>query len=512
MQTQSNQAAATHRIELGGEVAFANPDTFQQVCDALVEKHGGQPKVTRLSSTDGQLFGGDCRHVATIAAPVLSKFDEPLAVLPGEIDATGRDRSNAARFEMRANGFAPKPPVYAVGSRVNEWGVRNAETSRREYDALPLVKQSCDQLIQVVAGEKRQDVPCDRLNEVRMRDDGRLVRAPGADGVTLTEQAFGGFLSRTGIGGHSYLTKCPAELRATNVNHWMGELKFNERNREIEALARKEAFEPKDAKFRTRLNRGEREIFAVVSGSYGAFDADKIATALGMAAPPDARGSIVYDGTRMKAETLFHTNVAPEQFVAGEFFKAGVLVRSDDTGGGSIRVSAVVWQNLCLNLIILDECVQPIAAIRHVGSVQALARKFRDAFKQALGSIEGFLAKWNYAVQEDVRVDGDFALSQLPVSVALRGLFNGIIERELVPVRGQRKDVVQGLMRMYEKDDSSARIVATVSRAAVVNAFTRYAHEVNVDPFQQDEIERAAGGLLNLTRANKVLPYEPIDF
>jgi len=410
----------------------------------------------------------------------------------------------------------PKPPVYAVGSRVNETGVKNAESSRQAYDALPLVTQSCAYLVQSVIAEERKDLKVDRLSEVRMRPNGQIHRTPDAGGLPVSEQAFGGFLTRTGIGGQSYLAKCPPELRATNVNHWMEELKLQERAAELEARARNEKWEPRDAQFRTRLNRGEREIFAVVSGGYGAFDVDKIATALKLAAPPQARGSILYDGTRAKFECLFHSNIAPAEYVAGEFFKAGVLIRTDDTGGGAIRISAVVWQNLCLNLIILDECVQPIAAIRHVGKVEDLARRFKAGFEQALGTIEGFLAKWNYALNDEVVApifDLDRSLAGMKISDVLPGLFNGIIERELVPVRGARKEVVPALVRMFDKDTSAARVGKNgVTRAAVVNAFTRYAHEVNVDPFQQDEIERAAGRLLNVQRENRVLPFEKIDF
>lgn len=503
---------ATHRLELGGEVVLVNAENFRQEGDRLFEKYNAQPKVTAIQPREPVALPRTPIATATHQIPAA-----PVLRGEGHIDAEGAKRSNDTRFEMKMNGFAPKMPIYEVGSRVIELGVQNARASRSEYDALPSVPQVCGTVMQQVAREERKDIEVDRLTNVRMRETGFIGRE-NTGGLPMNEQAFGGLLTRTGIGGHAYLTKCPIDLRAKNVNYWLEELKFSERSAEIAALASKEKWEPKDAKFRTRLNRGEREIFAVVSGGYGAFDADKIAQALSIASPDGARGSAYYDGTRLKAEVLFHTNIAPEQFVAGEFFKAGIVVRSDDTGSGAIRISAVVWQNLCLNLIILDECVQEIKAIRHVGSVDALAKKFQDGFEQALGTIDGFLMKWNYAVHDDVVDEHDVPGNNedwlnKPVSEILPGLFNGIIERELVPVRGQRKDIVQGLMRMHELDKSAAVVGRDyISRAAVVNAFTRYAHEVNTDPFEADAIERSAGGLLNVTRANKILPYEPIDF
>lgn len=508
MRTSVIAAGKTHTVELGGELRFVGPDDFQRVCDELVSKHGGQPKVTKLGGAAIQPMALPPSMLAALplAAPVLTST--------ASFSHEGKARSDAARLEMKMNGFAPQLPVYAAGTRVNEIGVRNAESSRKEYDALPTVQNACASLVHTIGREERRDLVLERLANVRMTAAGNLKMNTEA-GMRISEQAFSGFLSRTGIEGHSYLAKCPSALRAVNVNHWMEEMNRSERAREIDATASREKFKPTDVKFRTRLNGDERHIFATVSGSYGSFDADKIAAAISLAAPTDARGSIVYDGTRTKFENLFHSNIVPAEYVAGEFFKAGVLVRTDDTGGGSCRVSAVVWQNLCLNLIILDECEQKIASIRHIGSVEAMADKFRAAFAEALKSIEGFRTKWGYALDEDVQVEHDHAgsdVADLSISKVLPGLFNGIIERELVPVRGQRKQVVGDLVRMFEKDNSAARAGKDyVSRAAVVNAFTRYAHEVNADPFAQDEIERGAGGLLNITRSNRVLPYEPIE-
>ncbi len=480
-----NQSNATHRVELGGEVEFVNAENFTAVIDQLVAKYPGQKPV-----------------VTPVRPNVAERSD---------FSEEGKARSDRDRLEAKLNGFSPKPPVYAAGSRVNEIGVRNAESSRKEYDALPTVKNACASLVHVVGQEQRRDVVVERVSNIRMTGEGRIVNQ-STTGIALDERAFGGFLSRTGIGGRDYLTRCPTHLRAVNVNHWLEELKLTERAQEAEAFRKKQSFEPLGAKFRTRLNRAEREIFAVVSPSYGSYDCDMIASALGQAAPADARGSVVYDGTRTKFEVLFHSNILPSEYVAGEFFKAGVLISTDDTGGGSIRVSAVVWQNLCLNLIILDECVRPIAALRHIGSVTKLAERFRWAFGEAMKSIEGFQAKWGYALNDDVG-EGQDMIPDLSIEAIIPGLFNGIIERELVPVRGARKEVVPQLVKMLEKDQSAATAGKDyVSRAAIVNAFTRYAHEVNTDPYAQDEIERAAGGLLNITRHNKVLPFEPIDF
>ena len=64
-------------------------------------------------------------------------------------------------------------------------------------------------------------------------------------------------------------------------------------------------------------------------------------------------------------------------------------------------------------------------------------------------------------------------------------------------------------MKMWELDDSSATREknTVITRAAVVNAVTRYAHEVNADPFAESAIEAAGGALLYSKGA---LPFVPL--
>ena len=283
-----------------------------------------------------------------------------------------------------------------------------------------------------------------------------------------------------------------------------------------EALA---AWQPQRLTLRTRASvlpkyakphdaRAPREVFAVVSPSYTAFDVDKIARAIALAMPAEAKAEITYDGQRASFDIRFHSKVKPEHYVAGEFFRGGIRVRTDDTGGGAVQVSSTVWQNLCLNLIVIDEQTQGLARIRHVGSVAELARRLGEALKKAKSTLAHFLKAWDYAIEDKLTpatLDHDDDV-EVPVRIedALPGIFNGLAERELVPLK-HRAAAIPQLMRMYEKDTSAA---AGPTRAAIVNAITRYAHEVNDDPWHEDELERAAGQLLY--RRGQLLPYVPV--
>jgi hypothetical protein len=98
----------------------------------------------------------------------------------------------------------------------------------------------------------------------------------------------------------------------------------------------------------------------------------------------------------------------------------------------------------------------------------------------------------------------------------LPGIFNGMIEQQLVPVqRGRREETVRDLMRMWGKDESAATLdrEGKLTRAAVVNAVTRYAHEVNHDSFAQHELESAAGAMLYGAKGKPpvALPFLPME-
>src|SRR5690606_3584258 len=98
-----------------------------------------------------------------------------------------------------------------------------------------------------------------------------------------------------------------------------------------------------------------------------------------------------------------------------------------------------------------------------------------------------------------------------PASEVLPGLFNGILQRELVRVPGRKPDTVQKLMELHSQDEAAPAY--GVSRASIINAFTRYAHVVESDPFVADEIREGAGRLLSARAGHNPapLPYVTTD-
>lgn len=476
------------RVSLNGETVETTETEWQEAADALFRKHGGGiPSVVRVGAPEPEA-------PAPAPAPFSRQASPGLTLVRGStVVESGKARSEHDLAMARAAGFAPAATLYERGTAVVDVGVENARKSRQEFEDMPLTSEACASLIDRIRAEDREDVTS-AFGKLRMGADGRIEGVVDGVALSMTEKAFLGMLTRMGIGGAGYLVKCWPELRAHNVNAWLEKLDAG-----------------RESLFRTRQDGvGGREAFATVSPSYAAFDADKIADAIRDALPEGARGRVSYDGERSRIEVLFQSTVQPEDFVAGEFFRAGVIISTDDTGGGSLRGSASVWQNLCLNLIIVDRAEAGGFAIRHTASKVEMADRFRKGFADASLAIENFRKAWGYAVHDQVlesavNVSGE----SMPVDKEawMEWLFRGTIEREMVPVLagGARiEETVSGLMEAWRADNSAAR---GYTRAAVVNAVTRYAHQgARLDPWQEDQIQRAAGQLVYSRRPLVLVP------
>jgi hypothetical protein len=486
----------THRAELKGFSVEFSLEHHDAAIAKLVEDAGGYDSSFKIV---------DLKIQPDAVQPT---DDTPLA----KVVRTGRIEGDA-EAAMGA-GFVLKEPLYAVGRRVNDLGVDNARSSRVAYDAKPTVSAAVDVFSDTIANENRKDSKI-AVRDIQMSDDGRLSIRNGSRWypLALSESAFDAFTSRTGIGGSGYLKTCWPALRATNCNAWIEKFEEEEQTRMREwLLAGRKGKAPVGNQLVLRVrNAGEQErgVYAVVSPKYQAMDCDVIGRAIADAAPEGAKGSIVYDGQQARFEVLFHSDVSAEDYGCGEIFRAGIIVRTNDVGDGSIRVSAMVERNLCLNLIVLDTAEQQVAGIRHIGS--ELTQKFADAFEAAMGKLKHFRESWGYARQDEVGVAISRA-EEFAADMSARDLLAGIawgqMQQELVPVRGRKPEVLKALVAAYDAEPVKGdRLV----RTDVVNAWTRYAHETAAlsDPWIEDDIQSAAGKML---QSRKPMPYVAAPF
>lgn len=416
---------------------------------------------------------------------------------PG-VSPEGKARAQADEVAARAAGFTPAPPLYEIGRLVNHVGVENFRSSQMDYENMATVDQACGHLQATVAAENRKDHLVSVPN-LHMLDDGKL-HTKGNGTYPLSRRALQGLCGFVTPGGAGYLSDCEPTLRAYNMNKWFPRgfrqdrrattTQIKDWQAECERAERfstplpvrpADVMVEREVTLRTRGPAENRELFAVVGPNYGEHDIDKIAAQIMEGVPSNARAKVVYDGYKTRIDVLFHSDLAPEKAVAGEIFKAGVVITTADDGSGSIKISAQMWRNLCLNLYIIDNAKELITSRRHFGA--GIAKAVEGGIEVAQSKIAYFMKKWHAGTVEDVcdRYNVDNA------DTILRALaFNKVVH-----VSGVRKDeMYKRLKRAWEKEPGHSRV-------SFVNAVTRVAHE---EPWKrwtdQEDLERTGGRLL----------------
>ena len=513
-------------------------------------------KETRFTGTDAQLWDhidgvlmlgvadGTYPHVEPITEPAPQPAPQVVNAAPATalrvtapkthteakratVNTDDKARSVTDLLAAQAAGFAPARPLYDRGTPVIALGVQNARASHRAWEAQPRLHDAVGAFVEHVKAEQRRDVLIG-IEHLAMHADGKLT-GDGGQKWQLEPEALVQLATRLGVPQPGFLASAWPALRAMCWNQMLATATNHERSTCPKEHAIRSSLDSlQTIRARLRAADGDPAVWAVLSDRYATFDVDQIAAALakGLAQYSEARCEITYDGRGAQFDVLFHSDVQPEKYVAGEFFKVGYRVRTSDAGGGSIKVSVLIWQNLCLNLLCIDVSTFVLANLRHIGSSEALAAKFRDAVKQGEQRIGHFLRAWNFATDDAIADDAKGGrlivsdrvrlLDELPTgdtfteAELLAGVFSGLGKSDAVSIG---RDDIPGLIAAHALDNSSARELLPVTRASVVNAITRYAHETvgRLNPAKQAELESQAGALLIGSRGGNPapLPFMP---
>jgi hypothetical protein len=386
--------------------------------------------------------------------------DDPEPTPPGGVSAIAQQRIQRQEEWLDKNGFHVAPPLYAPGTRVVELGDQNFKMERRRIESMPLFPDAAAAVGYQVAKEQRQDLDLP-LASLHMDEDGSLW----AEGERLEMERGSFFQLATAAGfgmGARYLAeKCDPLLRAENVNAQL--LKAGKRA------------------IRLRTRRGEdggRRVFATVTPTYAVVDTHQV---LDMVTDvlTDSRAEMLYDGTGVHATALWMPDSVVD-LAAGDIFKSGVRVETDDTGRGRIRVTGVVWRNQCLNLIVIAEGEVETVSLVHRGDPERILSIVRDGVEMARSRVADFLESWGHA---------------RTVKVNVEELLREWVEERKVQVRGvrsaaERDAVVKALLTSWQQEPGD-------TLADAVNAVTRAAHEHplwGVDV--REELERQAARLV----------------
>ncbi len=459
------------------------------------------------------------------AAPTVTAPTTHADAMRRGVDTDGAARSTTDLLAAQAAGFAPARPYYDRGTPVIGLGVQNARASHREWSEQPRLGDAVSTFCDHIASENRRDELI-QLGVLAMHTDGSLTGQKPGERWQVEPEALSQLATRLGVPAPGFLVSTWPELRARCWNQYLATALAHARSTcPADHPIRQKLDGEQTIRARLRNGSGPTSLWAVVSDSYVVYDVDKIASALalGLRDYPEARCEVEYNGRTAKLDVLFHSNVEPERYVAGEFFKAGLRVRTSDAGGGSVHVSLLLWQNLCLNLLCIDVASFTLARLRHIGSAEVLAERFAKSVRDGERQLGHFLRAWGFAT-EDALCSGDKlntdalrlldecdADATFTESEILTGIFRGLGQSDAVSIG---RDDLPGLLAAHALDTSSARQLAPVTRASVVNAITRYAHTDvgRRDPGKQAELESQAGALLVGGRGGKpaALPFLPL--
>lgn len=441
-----------------------------------------------------------------------------------------RDAAIAAKA-----GIVLPPPVYALGSLLNEYGVERAGQLRREWEELPPVPTAMKDLRAEIKAEDRRDFNVD-MRALLMNKNGRLVHPDfkgfgdvvhcEADALGRLSMQLRDALGLTGDLGIVTLNSTPALAGTAAVvfNNAANALGMLEMDRKPDSKGKVKPI--KRVRLRTRLSRRPdaegrqaRQLFAVVSEKYAECDVDRVADSISRMENADKlHASVHYHRRGASFDLLTHTTIAPEKQVAGEVFRAGIRVTTDDTGRGAVRVRAIIERNRCLNVIIVALGQSDEWVIRHMGDPSEIAAELDRALAAAMEVIAEFVKAWDTSaaksITEDLeaskredRVTLDNLLEDYSkasagkkrdlVSELLDGTFRGLLAEEKLVSATKIEDVLPHLVNAYwdPRNESGARSLTDITPAAVANGLTLWAQ--SLPPSSADEVERVAGKIVS---------------
>ncbi len=409
------------------------------------------------------------------------------------LDPRNLERLRLQERIAEEGGFSLQPPIFALGTPVNEIGRENFRKSRKDFEALPPARTVFRPFLERVAAEVRKDVVVP-VNSVTMLEDGRITRGNGAlllDGTRTFRQ----LLERTPCeepgAAAKYLSIISPERRASEVNHWL-----------------RHAEEGDSMVLRTRnaiaQNNGGlmgygKEVFAIVSEGYSrGLEVDSLVEHVQtMLAdeilPGDARAEVTYDGRRMSVRILWHSNILPEQVCAGEVFKASVSINAADDTSKGLEVFKEVLRNLCLNLIILHDAKVAMGRKVHRGDTAKLVQWLYSTVRAAVQGVRGFAELWQGANTRYLNAPN--VVRDLPANTTnadvVKGVYRGLLKQGRVKVPGYRREAAVDALFQRWNVEPKAHV------AGVVNGITRAAHELDFpNVWAGQELEQQAGQVL----------------
>jgi hypothetical protein len=361
-------------------------------------------------------------------------------------------------------------------------GIVRLDASRREWERLPKTHDACEQIIEAIEAEDREDYLAE-TSELHMQDDGILC--VGGFEFMLEEQGLRTLLPKLIVEDEKFrhkrnmfpsaldfLLNCPPDERA-----WI----FNKRVAECQE---------REFMFRTRTLPGDngplrRSVFATTGPKYGVFDADKVAQAIALAVPKELghRADMTYDceNTSFRCLSTTHAPSDITDFGAGDAFMAGWCFGSNDSAAGALFWHDSIFRNLCLNFIVLSHDKGVKARLVHRMSIQEAAGTLAEAISGSHETQKWFAGMWG-------------TLSETPIHhVKLWGKTYGTIEDALRDAVECKRFGTISSKKLLAGFDAALDFEPSETAEGFINAITRAAHTGGFKPAHTEALEKKAG-------------------
>lgn len=466
-----------------------------EVCDGEIATGDALAYIPadRAAGARGRSAHPACVRVASSPAPSVVTVTPPATVYrPGEVNpviaATVADDVDI----LTAAGLSAGRPVYAPGSTLRPDGQGRFIRSLDEWERLPALVDALADVARTVAREDRETLRIADMGalEVDVVDGAVTLRGAGLPAVRLTADVAGAL--GTELWGHvlfpaAHLDRCTAEEVAAH------------------AAGRLRRLAGRPALLGLRTMGGHRQAYRLTTERYQpGVDVGAVASALGRAVQASGqgyRGSVVYDPdtTRLTVDGWMHADRSAA-IGAGSVFKAGFHASAGDNGSTGIRLSSAFLQNLCLNLLILENGSKTLLKTSHRGSVRRLTSDLTVAVDTAARGWAPFASRWGLARQIPVeklavpdvtRAALEIAERVAPTAPAAVVAVLAAIAADVRPDGITRDATVEALLRGWAADQDGP---SALSVAGIVSAVTRLHERVPV--LAVPAVARAGGELL----------------
>lgn len=340
-------------------------------------------------------------------------------------------------------------------------------TINDQQRSVNMVKNTLESVTtQILESSERKNDAIVPISKISMAGDGRILLdgkqsafSHDIDPFALNQLGY-----RLGIPAN-YIQRCPTELRAENVNHWLEE--FNKQE------AAKTEEESKGKEWFVRFLDGK--IRALLSDRYAVLDNKMVMDAVPQAITSKYEVEHFHhvDESDMRLRLVFpdlKAKIGETRLGSDDILQVGIEIRNSERGTGAVRIDQVVYRLVCTNGM-MGMATDSVFSKRHMFTNQG------DLQMQISNSIKGLLAEGMGTIHQ-------FAAAK---------------DRELATP-------IEMITKLAKDQKYSIKLIEQIVDAynfepdanvfGVVNAFTRAARALPID--KRIEVEEYAGRILQM--------------